>query len=296
MQGDLDKSSSRLFRLENKALWPRHPLGNPILGSAKSLLKIDRESLLAFHDRHYMAKGALFVAAGNLNHDQIVDMVSPALYSLSDRPETPYRAASRCQAVTPVVFEDRNETRVKFRILFRSPNDDDGRNARFNILLNILGSRLFQAVRRKRGLAYSIDSYILMYSDVTVFKVNAEVDVNNLAKVIILCGRELRKMVETPVSNRELKHAKNCLINGELLDGEDSYSRMRLLGHFLRRYGSVITTAEMIKIYESVTAQEIQQFAAEIFRPENCSLAMLLPNDCQVSPEKLRELLGNELQ
>ena len=82
-------------------------------------------------------------------------------------------------------------------------------------------------------------------------------------------------------------------INATLLFGEDSEVQQRLLEYSVGTLGRVETTAQEIANYEAMTADEIQTIASEIFRSENCSLALTLPRDCKASPEKLREALLN---
>ena len=272
-----DDPSRRIGLLAKAAFWPGHPLGLPIIGNEESLSHITAEALRDFHRRHYTAKGAMFVAAGELNHDQIVDMVRPVLLSLPGGSETSFRPASRCRPVNPLVFEYRDVKQAHLRISFRAPRAAAGRRVRTLMLADILGggmgSCLFRTVREKHSAA--------------------EVDAVRIEKAVSLCGREIRKLADKPVSRRELDDIKNMRINGALLLGEGSEVQQRLLEYSVGTLGRVETTAQEIAGYESVTAEEVQSLASEIFRPENCSLALILPKDCKASPEKLREALVN---
>ena len=156
-----------------------------------------------------------------------------------------------------------------------------------------MGSRLFRTVRNKHSLAYSIWASAELAVDFAKIYVAAEVDAARIEKAVSLCGREVRKLVDKPVSRRELDDVKNMRINGALLLGEGSEVQQRLLEYSVGTLGRVETTAQEIAGYESVTAEEVQSLASEIFRPENCSLALILPKDCKASPEKLREVLVN---
>ena len=292
-----DNPSRRIGMLANAAFWPGHPLGLPIIGNEESLSNITAESLLDFRRRHYTAKGAMFVATGKVDHNQIVDMVRPVFLSLSDGAETGFRPASRCRPVKPLVFEYGDVKQAHVRISFRAPNGADGRRIRMMLMDDILGgsmgSRLYRTVREKHGLAYSIWSYSSSEVDSGMIYVKAEVNAAHVEKALSLCGREIRKLTEKPVARRELDEFKNMRINDALLLGESSEVQQILLEHFLGTFGRVETTAQDIANYKSVTAEEIQFLAAEIFRPENCSLALILPHDCKATPEKLREALVN---
>ena len=292
-----DDPSRRIGLLAKAAFWPGHPLGLPIIGNEESLSHITAEALRDFHRRHYTAKGAMFVAAGKLNHDQIIDMVRPVLLALPGGSETSFRPASRCRPVNSLVFEYRDVKQTHLRISFRAPRAADGRRAHMLMLADILGggmgSRLFRTVRNKHSLAYSIWAGAELAVDFAKIYVAAEVDAARIEKAVSLCGREIRKLADKPVSRRELDDVKNMRINGALLLGEGSEVQQRLLEYSVGTLGRVETTAQEIAGYESVTAEEVQSLASEIFRPENCSLALILPKDCKASPEKLREALIN---
>ena len=296
-----DSPSARISRFAQAAFWPGHPLGRSVIGNEKSLSRIDADALHAFRNRHYTAEGAMFVAAGNLDHDSIVEMARPAFDNLSKGRETAFLPASRCRPADPLAFERRDVKQAFLRILFRpSAGAGAGRRAAMLILAEILGggmgSRLFKAVRERHGLAYSISSFAGIGVDTTDLSITAEVNAARVEKATALCGGELRKLVEKPVGRREFSDVKNMRINNALLLGEDSSLQRILLEHSLRAFGRVETTAEEIANYKSVTPGEIQSLASEFFRPENCTLAMILPHDCKASPEKLREALFNGWQ
>jgi predicted Zn-dependent peptidase len=292
-----DDPALRIALISNAALWPGHPLGLPIIGNEESLSHITAEALRDFHRRHYTAKGAMFVAAGKLNHDQIVDMVRPVLLALHGGSETSFRPASRCRPVNPLVFECRDVKQAHLLISFRAPRGADGQRVRMQMLADILGggmgSRLFRAVRDKHSLAYSIGARGGLAVDFAKISIGAEVDAARIEKAVSLCGREIRKLADKPVGRRELDDVKNKFINCALLVGEDSEVQQELLESSVGTLGRVETTAQEIAGYESVMAEEVQSLASEIFRPENCSLALILPKDCKASPEKLREALLN---
>lgn len=151
----------------------------------------------------------------------------------------------------------------------------------------------YEACVPARGTAYSIHSCPGLSSDANTFHVRAEVDAANLEKAVGLCGRELRAMAAADVGRRELADKKTEFENALLLVGETSQSQRNNLEASLATWGAVVAPETHAARYRAVAAEEIRTLAAELFRPENCTLGLILPHDCKADPEKLREALFN---
>lgn len=294
---NFDSPSLRLSCMVQAALWPGHPLGRSIAGVPETLARVDSESLRAFHRSNYAARGTLVVAAGNLEHDRIVDLARPFLEALPDVPPARPRPASRCRAAEPLAAERKDVKQAQLSISFRGPGIHDERRFALGLLSYLLGggptSRLFREIRERRGLAYSIYAHAAGHSDAGSFHVRAAVDPARLGKAIALCGRELRRMAERPVSARELADAKTLTSNALLLVGETSGDQRDILDGAVATLGRVEAPEERAARFRAVTREEIRAVASDIFRPDNCTLGLILPNDCKADPEKLREVVFN---
>ena len=298
MKMDNDDPSCRFYNVASAGLWPRHPLGRPIIGTPKSIAGIDAESLKAFHRSRYTSRGAMFIAAGKVDHDEIVERVRPVFNALSDAPEPRYRPAPMDWPVKPVVVEYCDESQATFQISFRGVTGADPRRYAQKLLASILGgdssSRLFRSVRDRHGLAYSISADFGFYSDHGEFCVSAGVSPESLEKVLSLCGRELKELIRKPVGWEELARRREKFASLSIILNEDSGEvEYSVLDMCLKVYKKIVRPEEEEARIRGITATELQALAAEIFRPENCSLALSLPRGCKASPEKLREALLN---
>lgn len=293
-----DYSSSRLSQLVNESLWPGHPISRPIIGTSKSIASIDAKSLKAFHRARYTSRGAMFIAAGKVDHDEIVERVRPVFDALSDAPEPRYRRASLDWPIIPVAVDRWDESSAGFMISFRGVMDSDPRKHAQTLLANILGvgssSRLFRSVRERHGLAYVVGAYFGAEKDHGTIVISASVSPDSIEKVLALCGHELRELASKPVGRQELsfqreKFASIAILGNEAnCEGEYNILKGCLENH--RKIEGIDAEVERIR---STSASDLQSLAAEIFRPENCSLVLSLPRNCKVSPEKLREVLFN---
>ena len=289
----LDDPWSRLSEMARKAIWPRHPMGRSIGGTPESLARITADALHAFHHDHYTSQGALMVAAGRLEHEQVVDLARPALEALPDNPVPRSRRLPRRCPVKPIAVDWRDVQQAKFSITFRCPPLDDSSSIALRLLSAILGdsseSRLFRKVRERHGLAYSITSFTILFKDGGAFVIQGSVDSKRIEKSVALCGREIIDLAKGHVGRRELSDAKAMDINALLLRGETTWDQAVLLEDTLQYYGRPVAPEEDADKVRAVTAEEIKTVADKIFRPENCNFALILPNDCKADPEKLRE-------
>lgn len=292
-----DNPAARVAQLARTALWPDHPLGRPVTGSPETLAPADAESLRAFHRSNYVSRGVLVVAAGNVEHDRIVDFSRSFLEALPDAPTPTSRPAVDCGPVVPISVERRDTKQAQLSVSFRCPGERDDRRFALALLGHVLGggmsSRLFRAIREKEGLAYAIQSYPLMFSDAGCFQIRAAVDPARVETAVALCGRELKSVAGVSVEENELCDAKNLTSNALLLAGETSCEQRDLLEESLTMLGVVEKPEERAARFRAVTREEIRTLAADLFKPENCALALILPNDCKADPSKLREALFN---
>ena len=156
-----------------------------------------------------------------------------------------------------------------------------------------MDSRLFRRIRDRNGMAYSIHAAAHHYKGTGMFYVKAGLDPTRVEKAVALVGRELRALADRPVSNRELADTKGLLTGWNMFFGETSEEQRLVLQGSLRNRGFVMPPEQWVKGLRSITREQIQNLAADIIRPETCTLALILPNDCKADPEKLREALFN---
>ena len=141
-----------------------------------------------------------------------------------------------------------------------------------------MSSRLFQAVRERHGLAYSIQSSTSFFADTGVLIISAGLDTKRLPKALDLVLQELRKLLRRPPSAVELQRAKDYSIGQMRLGLESTSNQMMWVGEHLLSYGLIHTPEEIERKIEAVTAEEVQSIATDLFRDNRLSAAVITPS------------------
>ncbi len=286
-----DDPASHAADLSLAGLWPRHPLGRPVLGTPRTLAAADHDALAAYHRRRYTARGTIVAAAGKLEHERVVDLVHPFAEALPAGPAPSCAPASRAPAPAPLVADPRETQQVQAVVSFRSFGRTDPRRSAATVLTHVLGggltSRLFMSVRERHGLAYSISAGHQSFRDTGAFQVYAGLDAARAGKGLALVARELRAVAEKGLGRREFADARSALAGMQRLGGETSQSQMSWILSKLRWFGRVETPDEVVTRLRAVKADEVQALARDLFRPENLSLSLVLPREGAGTPESL---------
>lgn len=284
-----DDDASFAADLAQEALWPGHPLGRPILGTPASLAAATAERLRAYHDAHYTARGTIVAAAGKLEHDRVVELVRPLVERLPAGPAPRALPAARARPPRPLAFERRETQQVQAVLSFRALRYDDPRKSALSVLVQILGrgmtSRLFMSVRERLGLVYSIGADASFCTDCGLVQVYAGIDPARSVRALGVVARELRRIAAVPPGKAEFRRAVHAIVGAQRLGGETSASQLAWVREKLRRLGRVETPDEVVERILRVTPDDVRALAADLFRPENLSLALVLPRDGGEAPE-----------
>ena len=272
--------------LENlqRALFPRHPLGNPVAGTAASLAPMTPETLRAYVKAHYTADRTVAVIVGRFDPASALTLVEKKL----GRREGPHRVSKKTHSTTsrflPPLAELSTTTHVQQPQLasgYRTFGVEGERRYAATVMDAILGrgmsSRRFQEVREKRGLSYDISSRMQFFQDAGLFGVAAGLDGANLGLAMRTIDREFEKIRMKKVSAAELKRIKEFLIGNFRLSHERITSKLFYHGSSLRSFGRLVPTEEQIDGVRSVTPEDILAVAQEILRPENRSVSTVSP-------------------
>ena len=268
-----DTPDDLVHELFTQHFWEGHPLARPILGSRETVEALNRETILQYFGGAYVAPNMIVSAAGNLHHGRVRELVDAAFGDVSAVAQPLGQPAPR---VSPQVVTRAKELEQSHLCLGTNsyPQNHDDRYVSY-ILNTVLGgsmsSRLFQNIREKRGLAYSVFSGLSAYRDAGNLTIYAGCANEAVAEVVDLCVEELRGMKRTPVPDAELRRAKDHLKGSLMLSLENTASRMSHLArqeiYFDRHFGLDETLAGV----EAVGAADIQRVAADLF--SNGSLA-----------------------
>jgi predicted Zn-dependent peptidase len=274
-----DTPDEYIHDLFSQSFWPHHPLGLPILGRLNTISRMDRRTLKGFFLKHYLQIPPIIVAAGKLKHEDLLRPVQGALRKIRPRPKE--RKIHPPRPHPQIQVKNKQLEQVHLLLGTQGFSVVHPRRYAFTILNTILGggmsSRLFQEVREKRGLAYSVYSFASSFVDSGLLGVYVGTGDHTLNRVLQVILREMKRLAENSIRPKELRSAKEQLKGNLLLSLESTDSRMSRLAKNEIFFHRFVSTEEIIEGIEKVSAEEIGSLAQEIFRPDSFSLTVLGP-------------------
>ncbi len=284
-----DTPDDLVHELFTQHFWEGHPLARPILGSPETVEALNRDTILDYFGRAYVAPNMIISAAGNLEHARVRDLVLRAFDGLTPSAERPNGPAPR---VSPQVIMRTKELEQSHLCIGTNsyPQSHDDRYVSY-ILNTVLGgsmsSRLFQNIREKRGLAYSVFSGLSAYRDAGNITIYAGCANEAVGEVIDLCVEELKGLKRTPVPDSEVRRAKDHLKGSLMLSLENTASRMSHLArqeiYFDRHFGLDETLAGV----EAVSTDDLQRVAADLFSNGSLAATVVGPAAPPLPPSRL---------
>jgi len=275
---EVDNPEYLLHEIFTSSFWKDHPLGKPILGTKETVRKFDHEMLDHYYRRFYSPSNILITAAGNLRHNNLVELARQHFESLKVNGSLP-------PDPTPVPHARlafRNKASLEQTHLYMGvpayPFPHELRFACYalnTVLGGGMSSRLFQNIREKQGLAYAVYSELSMYRDTGCMAIYAGTSTETAGKVIRSIIAELRELKDTLVPADELRRAKDHLKGSFMLGLESTSSRMGNLARQEMYFKRFFTLDEMLQSIEDVSAEQVRRIAREFFDPQNITLAML---------------------
>jgi predicted Zn-dependent peptidase len=262
-----------------EAIWGDHPVARPILGQKEIVLRLSQSDIRRHMDRFYRPDCTVIAAAGDIEHDRLVDLVSRAFdgfdgQSIHLDPPAPVSMAA-------VRVEERDTAQLHLCLgMDGLPHAHEDRYA-ISLLNAMLGgsmsSRLFQEVREKRGLAYSIYSYQASYRDCGLLVVYAGTSPESSSQVVDLIRAECARLRDEPVDPIDLQQAKDQLKGNLLLGLEGTSSRMTRLAKMEIYFQRNHELDEIIAGIEGVSADQFQALAERILRDEAFAITSIGP-------------------
>jgi len=262
-------------------LWPDHAIGRPTVGYIKTVDSFTRNDILHYRQRHYSIPNMLVTAAGNLEHERLVDLVSTVFPMGKSANEFVHSDENSPTPQFPKQKVEKPIEQIHFCIGTQSfPRNHPDRFA-ISVLSVILGggmsSRLFQEVREKLGLVYGIGAFGQSYRDTGMFGIMAGTSPEKYKKVEEIIHRELKLISKEPVSEQELQDGKEQLKGSIVLGLESSNSRMMRLAEQEIYFGQYYTVDEILANVDAVTKEDIQRIAATLFDESKLSLSVVGP-------------------
>jgi predicted Zn-dependent peptidase len=277
---DEDNPDYLVHELFTQKFWKGDALGRPILGTAKTVSSFNQQIVLTDYASRFTPQNMVFTAAGNIEHDSFIAQVEAAFATLSAAADSKIVRGKAPKAYPHITLKKKKSLeQVQFCLALPAlPIAHPGRYAAY-LLNSILGggmsSRLFQSIREERGLAYSIYSEMNPFRDTGSLAVYAGCAVDKTLEVLGLTLAELGRMKNEPVSEEELKRAKDQLKGNMVLGLESSSSRMSNLARQQMYFGRFYTVDDITAEVNGVTREDVQRLAAELFQPEKLALTLL---------------------
>lgn len=272
-----DTPDDFIHDLYYQKFWDGHPLGRPIVGTEESVGGLSRDFLLAHKDRTYCADNIIIAAAGNIDHDDLLRMVESAFGSVATgngETETLLPAYGR-----GIHHLEKDLEQLHICLGTRSLPQNDARRFEAYIMNAVLGgsmsSRLFQEVREKRGLAYSIYSYMASHSDSGSLAVYAGTSSDRMEEVVSIILSEMRRLKTDLLTPTELAAAKEQLKGNILLSLESSDNRMSKLAKNEVYFGRYQSIEDIMNGFDRVTSEGVIELSRDIFADTSLNLVCL---------------------
>jgi predicted Zn-dependent peptidase len=274
-----DTPEELLTELFHAAYFPNHSLGRPIEGTEQTVSTFDSSITADFHKRNFIPSNLVVAAAGNVEHNQLVELVTQAFIG-EEKSSEPEFASPAPAVAAPILIERKTELEQAHLIIAAPwPSAKDPDRYAASMLGTIIGggtsSRLWQSIREERGLAYSIGAGGNTFSDVGMFTIYAGTSPAQMDEVFDLSLHELRRIVREPVPEDELELAKQQAISSVLLSLESSGNRVSALARQEIIHGRRISPDEIIRAVQSVSSNDVQRLAQSSFTTPALSVGAL---------------------
>jgi len=275
-----DSPGARAANLEDELLWPDQPMGRDIAGSVESVADITRDTLLEYVDRQYVSSNAVLAVAGSVSHEEVVEQASALLDGLRQGEPFPLIPFEDRLAGPQVRVEYRKTEQAHLSMGLHGVSMFDSDRYALGLLSVVLGgtmgSRLFEEVREKRGLAYAIASYTAQYRDCGSLTVDSGTDPKRAAEAVSVIMDELTKLREG-VTQEELDRAREVSKGRLLLRMEESRAVASFIGVQELLRGEVRTIDQLIGDMDAVTTDDVTRVAQRVLHPEKLALAVVGP-------------------
>lgn len=263
-----DNPSQYVQEMLSEALWPDHPLGRSLTGTAEGISRFTREHFLDFTRRFYNGRTTIVAVAGCVTHDCVLEAFAPVMEELP-KGRTPscrrFEDEETPDGQPRVVVVPQEIEQCHLAMGWYAFGRRDPRRFALKILSVILGenmsSRLFQKLRERYGFCYSIHSCLVSLDDTGALTVSSALDPDNLRKAISVILQEVERIGRQPPSRSELRKAQDYLIGQTLMGLESTTNQMMWMGESLLAYGKVVDPAEVERQLCAVTPQEIAEVA-----------------------------------
>jgi len=274
-----DSPDELIHDIFSDSLYNSHPLGKRILGNQTSVKDFSRPKVRDFFQNTYLPKNTVIAAAGNLEHERLVELTGRFFINTEKASFKRHESKAVTKSKLSVMNKATEQAHICMGSLALSATDKD----RFvlSVLDNILGggmsSRLFQEIREKRGLAYSVYTYHSVHMETGSFVMYAGTSPKNVDEVIKIMHGEIENITGEDVDENELNRAKQHITGQLVLGLENTSHRMMRLGKSELAQGKIYSVNELIDKINKVSADDVKRVAARLLEKEELHLAVIGP-------------------
>ena len=265
-----------------RCLWDGHPLGRPVLGFNETIAAVSRDQVVDYWKERYSPKNLVVAAAGHVQHDSLVEDIDRLFASVAPGLKGDRNGKGPDPRLGVNVYKRPTEQAhivVGTEALARNHPDRHALGVLDTVLGGGMSSRLFQEIREKRGLAYSVYSYRSLFADTGTFAVYAGTTPQNADDVIDIIHAEIQKVLDEGVTEAELERAKGHVKGALVLSSEDPGSRMNRLGRQQLTTGEILSIDELIETFERLEMEDLRRVADTVLGSDRFQMTVVGPFD-----------------
>ncbi len=272
-----DNPEEYIHTLSSNCYWGDNALGRSVLGTRENVTRFDSKTIKTIFSNYYQPDRIVVSAAGNLDHDRLIDLVGPAFESLKPGNQFPKRITPPGYSRIDLNYKELEQ--VHICINTTGIGITDPRRYALSLMNTILGgnmsSRLFQEIREKRGLAYSVYSYLSSFEDTGMFGAYVGTDPDNSLTAVGLILKEMQSLKNKRVGSAELNDAKEYTKGSLLLASESIDNQMVRLAQNEIHFGKEIPIEEILDRIDAVSENDILNLTESLFTSSQLSLTLL---------------------
>jgi predicted Zn-dependent peptidase len=273
-----DEPQDKVHDILGAAVFGDHPLGRPVIGRAQVISSIPVDEISAYHRDRYVGGNIVIAAAGNVAHESVVALAEAHVHPPPGDAGSDHIGGGGAEKRPTVLFSSKETEQYHFCLgALGMPRADERRFA-LGVLDSIFGgatsSRLFQEIREKRGLAYSVGSYTEHFVDTGMVAIYLGTREDNLAQACEIIGRELERLPGS-ISDEDLERSKEHVKGRMVLAMESTAARMVRIGKSILLDTPLLTLDEMLARVDAVTLEDLEQLALDLYTPSRFSAACI---------------------
>ena len=287
-----DSPAELVHDLISEAVFGDHPLGRPVIGTAEVISSVQARALAGYHHSMYVPGNVVVAAAGSVEHDQLLGLVQRAVAKVAaDRAAGPRTRPTLVQPPPPrLLFQSKDTEQYNLCLSAPGISRSDKRRFAASLLDALLGgsasSRLFQEIREKRGMAYSVYTFASQYTDSGLIGFYVGTRPENLADCLEIANEQIAAVADGKLRKGEVERAKDNLKGRILLSMESTSNRMSRLGKSLISDTELLSIDRIAAEIDAVTPDAVSELASVLLAPERLSASGIGPSE-----ERFREAL-----